>query len=96
MLNLNPGEKGKLKVTATRRGGYKGPIAIEARKLQANVTSGKATIAADQTSADLELVSAAAAAPGEKADVDVVGTATALNNLQNASPVFTVRIEKKK
>ena len=71
---MNPGEKGKLKVTATRRGGYKGPIAIEAHKLQANVTSGKATIAADQTTADLDIASAPAATPGDKADVDVVGS----------------------
>jgi hypothetical protein len=94
-LNLNPGDKAKVKVVATRRGGYKGPIAIEARKLPANLTSGKATIAPDQTAADLEITAAAAAAPGEKTDVDVVGTATALNNLQNASPVFTVRVQKK-
>lgn len=95
LLSMNPGDKAKVKITATRRGGYKGPIALEARKLAANVTSGKATIAADQTTAELDIVADAKAAPGDKADVDVAGTATALANLVNASPVFTVRIQKK-
>jgi hypothetical protein len=94
-LALKPGDKGKLKITATRRGGYKGPIAVEARKLPANVTSGKATIAADQTTTDLEITSAPTAAPIDKNDVDVIGTATALNNLQNPSPAFTVQVQKK-
>ena len=94
-FTLNPGEKAKVKVIATRRGGYKGPIAVDARKLPANVTSAKATIAADQATADLEITAAPTAAAADKADVDVVGTATALNNLQSASPVFTVRVQKK-
>lgn len=94
-LALKPGDKGKLKITATRRGGYKGPIAIEARKLPANVTGAKATIAADQATTELEIASAPAAAPIDKKDVNVIGTATALNNLQNASPVFTVQVQKK-
>ncbi len=95
LVSLSPGGKAKVKVTATRRGGYKGPIAVEARKLAANVTSAKATIAADQPATDLEITAAPAAMAGDKTDVDVVGTATALNNLQNASPVFTVRVQKK-
>jgi hypothetical protein len=94
-VTLKPGDKAKIKVIATRRGGYKGPIAVDARKLPANVTSAKATIAADQTMAELEITAAPTAAPADKMDVDVVGTATALNNLQNASPVFTVRVQKK-
>jgi hypothetical protein len=95
MLTMKPGDKVKLKVTATRHGGYKGPIAIEARKLAANVSAAKATIAADKTTAELDVVADAKAAPGDKTDVDVLGTATALNNLTSASPVFTVRIQKK-
>lgn len=95
VLDLKPGAKAKVKVTATRRGGYKGPIALEVRKLPANVTGGKTVIAADQTAAEVEVTAAANAAPGDKTDVDVNGTASALNNLQNASPVFTVRIPKK-
>jgi hypothetical protein len=92
---LKPGSKAKVYVIATRRGGYKGPIAVEVRKLPANVTSTKATIGADQTVTDLEIAAAPAAGPGNKADVDVLGTASALNNLQNAAPAFTVRVEKK-
>jgi hypothetical protein len=95
VLTMKPGDKAKVKITATRHGGYKGPIAIEARKLAANVTSTKATIAADQATVELDIVADAKAAPGDKTDVDVLGTATALNNLTNASPVFTVRIDKK-
>jgi hypothetical protein len=95
LLTLKPGDKAKVKVTATRRGGYKGPIAIDARKLPANVTAAKASIAADQNMAELEITAAATAAPGEKTDVDILGAATALNNLQNASSAFTVRIDKK-
>lgn len=92
---LKPGDKTKIKIIATRRGGYKGPITVDARKLPPNVTGAKATIAADQTTAELEITAAPTAAPADKADVDVVGTATALNNLQNASPAFTVRVQKK-
>jgi hypothetical protein len=94
-LALNPGEKGKLKVTATRKGGYKGPIALEVRKLPAGVTSGKGMIAADQATAELDIAIDAKAAPADKMDVDVLGTASALANLQSASPVFTVRVQKK-
>jgi hypothetical protein len=92
---LAPGGKAKLKVVATRRGGYKGPIAVELRKLPAGVTAAKATIPADKTMIEVDVAADAKAAPGEKADVDALGTATALNNLQSASPVFTVRVQKK-
>lgn len=94
-LSLNPGEKVKLKVTATRKGGYKGPIALDVRKLPAMVTATKAMIAADQTTAEIEIAVAPTAPPAEVAGVDVAGTATALNNLQNASPGITVRVQKK-
>jgi hypothetical protein len=94
-LKLTPGGKGKLKVSAVRKGSYSGPIALEVRKLPANVTAGKGMIAMGQTAAEIEVAAAANATPGPKTDVDVLGTATALNNLQNASPAFTVTIEKK-
>ncbi len=94
-LVLAPGQTGKLKLTAIRKGGYKGPIAVEIRKLPANVTAGKALFAADQTTVEVDIIAAPTAAPGDKTDVDVLGTASALNNLQNASPAFTVRIMKK-
>ena len=94
-VTLKPGAKAKVYVIATRRGGYKGPIAVDVRKLPANVTSTKATIGADQTVTDLEIAAAPTAVPGDKTDVDVLGTASALNNLQNASPAFTVRVQKK-
>lgn len=96
MVSLKPGEKAKLKVTAIRKGGYKGPIALDVRKLPALVTAvGKPMIAADQTTAEIEIIAAPTAPPADSAAVDVAGTATALNNLQNASPAFTVRVQKK-
>ncbi len=33
-LSLKPGETKKLKITATRKGGYKGPISLDIRKLR--------------------------------------------------------------
>jgi hypothetical protein len=95
MLSLKAGDKAKVKVTAVRRGGYKGPIGLEVRKLPANVTGAKASIAADQTAVDVEIVAAPAAAAADKVSIDILGSATALNNLQNASPLITLRIEKK-
>jgi hypothetical protein len=95
LVSLKPGDKVKVKVTAVRKAGYKGPIALTIRNLPAMVTASPATIAADQTMAEIEITVAPTAAPVEVATVDVSGTATALNNLQNASPAFTVRIAKK-
>jgi hypothetical protein len=94
-VSLKAGEKVKLKVTADRKGGYKGPITLDVRKLPAMVTAGKAAIAQDQTSAEIEIVAAPTATPAETAGVDVAGTATALNNVVNASPPFVVRVQKK-
>jgi hypothetical protein len=82
-------------VTAIRKGGYKGPIALDVRKLPAMVTATKATIAADQNTVEIELAAAPTAPVAEAAGVDVAGTATALNNMTNASPGFTVRVQKK-
>ncbi len=95
LLDAKQGSKIKLKVRATRKANYKGPIALELRNLPPKVTAGKVTIAEGQTSADLEITIAADAAPAEKIAVDVQGTASALANLAGASPTVTLRIAKK-
>jgi hypothetical protein len=94
-VKLLPGAKATVKVTATRKGGYAGPIALEVRNLPANVTATKATIAQGQTTADVEITAAAAAAVGDKADVNVLGTATAAGNQTAATANFTVSVGKK-
>jgi hypothetical protein len=94
-LKLLPGGKAVLKVTATRKGGYAGPIALEVRNLPANVTAAKVTIAMGQSSADVEVTAAANAAAGDKADVNVLGTATAAANQAAATPNITVSVGKK-
>ena len=94
MVSLKPGEKAKLKVTAVRKGGYAGPITLDVRKLPAGVTAGKAILAADKSTVEIDITAAATAVPGDTA-IDVAGTATALNNLQNASPTITIRVQKK-
>ncbi len=93
---LEPGGKVKVKVTATRKGGYQGPIALEFRNLPANVTAPKAEIAADETSADVEITAADNAAAGDKADVNILGTAPAAGGQQNPTPNFTVSVKAKK
>ena len=93
-LDLKAGDKAIVKIMALRKGGYKGPIALELRNLPANVTASKGIMAVDQENFELEIVAAPNAAPAAKKDVDVRGSATALNNLQNASPTFTVRVVK--
>jgi hypothetical protein len=95
VLKIIPGGKAKIKITATRKGGYQGPIAFELRNLPANVTAPKSTIAMGQNEAEVEVTAPANAAPGEKKDVNVLGTATAAGNQQNASPNFSVVVEKK-
>jgi len=94
-LTLKPGEKAKLTVTAERKGGYMGPITLEVRKLPANVTAAKATIAMGQTMTEVEITAAATAAPAEVKDVDILGTATAAGGQQQSSPALVVRVEKK-
>jgi hypothetical protein len=94
-LKLLPGGKAVLKVTATRKGGYAGPVTVEVRNLPANVTAAKATIAMGQTAADVEVTAAASAVAGDKADVNVLGTATAAANQTAATPNFTVSVGKK-
>jgi hypothetical protein len=94
-VKLLPGGKASLKLTATRKGGYAGPIALEVRNLPANVTATKATIAMGQTAAEVEITAAAGAAAGDKADVNVLGTAMAAGNQTAATPNFTVSVGKK-
>jgi hypothetical protein len=94
-LKLVPGEKASLKVTASRRAGYEGPITIELRNLPANVAANKGTIAMNQNEVDVEVSAAAAAVAGDKPDVEIVGVATGSGNQQAVSPKFTVSIQKK-
>lgn len=94
-VKLTVGAKVKVKVSAVRKGGYQGPIAVEVRNLPANVTAAKATIAPGQAQVEVEVTAAANGAPGEKKDVHVLGTATAAGNQQGASPNFTVSVAKK-
>jgi len=94
-VKLLPGAKATLKVTATRKGGYAGPITVEVQKLPANVTAAKGTIAMGQTAVDVEITAAANAVAGDKADVSVLGTATAAGNQTAATPNFTVSVGKK-
>ena len=82
-------------MTAQRKGGYKGPIALDFRNLPAGVTAGKVSIPADKADVEVELAADAKAAPASVATAAVGGTATALNNLQNVSPAFTVNVQKK-
>ncbi len=91
-LALVQGESAKLTVTALRKGGYDGAIALELRNLPANVSAGKATIAKGKDAAEVELKAAASAPLGAKGDVDVLGTVT-LANQQHASPSFTLRVQ---
>jgi hypothetical protein len=94
-FKLAPGAKAKIKVSAIRKGGYMGPITLEARNLPANVTATAATIAMGQTAAEIEVTATANAAMGDKGDVNILGTASAAANQQNASPNFTVSVGKK-
>jgi hypothetical protein len=91
-LTLAAGQAGKLKVTAARKGGYDGPVALAFRNLPANVTAPKAAIPAGQDVAEVELTAAANAPVGARGDVSVLGTA-AVANQSAASPNFTVRIQ---
>ena len=94
-VKLLPGGKAKIKVSATRNGGYQGPITLEVRNLPGFVTAAKMTLAAGQDAAELELSAAANATAVQKADVNVLGTASAAGNQQQASANFLVTIAKK-
>ncbi|MBY0527503.1 MAG: hypothetical protein K2R98_29170 [Gemmataceae bacterium] len=92
---LDLGGKVKVKVIATRKGGYAGPITLQIRNLPAGVTPAAATIAQGQNEIEIEFAAAANAAVGDKADVNILGTAPAAGNQTNASPNFTVSVIKK-
>ena len=94
-LEIAAGGKATLKVTATRKAGYKGPIAITFKNLPAKVTAAAATIAADKTAVDVELTAAGDAAPVERVEVEAIGTATGLNNLTGATSL-AVMVKAKK
>jgi hypothetical protein len=94
-LQLQPGGKAMLKVSARRRGGYQGPIALEVRNLPAKVSSAKANLGTGQESAEIEVQAAADAPAGQKADVNVLGTATGAGNQQSASPNFVIAVAGK-
>ena len=94
-VKLAAGGKAKIKITAVRKGGYAGPIAVELRNLPAKVTAAKGTILMGQNAVEVEISAAADAVAGSKMDVQAGGTATAFNNVANASPVFAVIVEKK-
>jgi hypothetical protein len=93
-LKIKAGEKAKIKVTAARKAGYKGPIALEVRALPTGVTATKVNIDAEKDEAEIEVTAAANAAVVDKADVNVLGTAPAAGNQQNASANFTVSVTK--
>ncbi len=94
-LELEPGAKAMLKVTATRKGGYAGPITLEVQNLPALVTAPKVTLEKDQTEAEIEVTAGDKAQPVEKNDVKIQGTATAASNVQNPSGNFQVKVAKK-
>lgn len=94
-LKIEAGAKAMIKVTATRKAGYKGPIALEVRALPTGVTAAKVNIEAEKNDAEIEVTAAANAAVVDKADVNVLGTAPAAGNQQNASANFTVSVSKK-
>lgn len=94
-IKLSPGGKATVKVTAARQGGYDGPISVELKNLPAGVTAAPSTIAAGQTTVDVELTAAPEAAAQTKSDVTVVGTAEGAGKQQHTSPAVTVLIEKK-
>ena len=94
-VTLKPGEKAKVKVTVVRKGGYKGPIALDFRNLPKDVIAPKAVIADGKNDIDVDLAVDAKAGPAPATSVSVGGTATALNNLQNVSPAFMLSVQKK-
>jgi len=86
---LDQGGRAKLTVTATRKGGYAGPIALELRNLPAQVKGAKATVSPGQATATVELTAEVGAPLGSRGDVDMLGTAQP-GNQQAPSPPFTV------
>jgi hypothetical protein len=91
-LPLEPGGTATLTVTASRKGGYGGPIALELRNLPVRVAAGRGTIGAGKLSTTIALKAEADAPLGSRGDVDVLGTAPQ-GNQQAASPPFAVRVQ---
>jgi hypothetical protein len=94
-VKLVPGAKLKLRIIATRRGEFQGPINVELRNLPAGVTATKGTIPEGQSEIEIELSAADNAAAVARTDVNVLGVAATLGNQQIASPNFTVNVLKK-
>jgi len=94
-LELSPGKKATVRILVTRRGGYKGPISLEARNLPAKLSAGRVTVSPGQSVAQIEVSAAADAAACNKTDVSVLGVATAAKGQQNSSPNFAIRVTKK-
>jgi hypothetical protein len=94
-LELSPGKKATVRISVSRKGGYKGPIILEARNLPPKLTAGKVTVSPAESVAQIEVSAAADAAVGNKKDVSILGVATAAAGQQNSSPNFTIRVTKK-
>lgn len=92
-VSITQGEKAQLRVTATRRGGYDGPISIELRNLPAQVSAAKKSVIAQGEAATTIELSAATSAPlGARGDVDALGTID-LAQQQFASSPFAVKVQ---
>lgn len=91
LLSLKPGAKAKVKVTAVRRGSFKGAIDVELKNLPANVTAPKTPIPMDKNEVEIEVTAAPSSVAGDKADVNATGIA---GKDAATSPNITVRIEK--
>lgn len=92
---LPPGGKARLKIVATRQGGYAGPITLDWKDLPPGVTATKATLAPTHSAADLELTAAPTAAPTTKPDARLIATATGAGNVQVLSAPVSITITKK-
>lgn len=93
-LMLKVGQKVKLTIKILRRGGYKGPVDVEVKNLPANVTAPKVTIAADKTTAEVELTATTKAAAADKPDVQLAATATGAANQVSVSPAIVLKVSK--
>jgi hypothetical protein len=91
-LVIEQGGKTQLTVTASRKGGYDGPIGIELRNLPAQVTASKPKIGQGESTATVELTATSAAPLGVRGDVDALGTIE-LGQQQAASPPFAVKVQ---
>ncbi len=92
---LSQGGKATFKVTVGRKGGYKGPIALELRNLPTGVVSAKVTVPMDQTTAEIGLSAVANATVGTKTDVCVLGKALGGGKQALASPHIVLTVSKK-